>query len=65
KLLRFPPNRVVESGTNLESSRFLSLLADHLEVNAQDVQVGKELIEISSIYHHMNDRCAVVGGEPE
>ncbi|XP_020112494.1 L-lactate dehydrogenase B-like [Ananas comosus] len=38
KLSGFPPNRVIGSGTNLDSSRFRSLLADHLEVNAQDVQ---------------------------
>ncbi|XP_020112506.1 L-lactate dehydrogenase B-like isoform X1 [Ananas comosus] len=38
KLSGFPPNRVLGSGTNLDSSRFRSLLADHLEVNAQDVQ---------------------------
>lgn len=40
KLSGFPPNRVIGSGTNLDSSRFRSLLADHLEVNAQDVQVN-------------------------
>ncbi|RWW32076.1 hypothetical protein GW17_00003273 [Ensete ventricosum] len=39
KLSGFPPNRVIGSGTNLDSSRFRFLLADHLEVNAQDVQV--------------------------
>ncbi|XP_038970764.1 L-lactate dehydrogenase B [Phoenix dactylifera] len=38
KLSGFPPNRVIGSGTNLDTSRFRSLLADHLEVNAQDVQ---------------------------
>ncbi|KAJ8498679.1 hypothetical protein OPV22_009231 [Ensete ventricosum] len=38
KLSGFPPNRVIGSGTNLDSSRFRFLLADHLEVNAQDVQ---------------------------
>ncbi|PKA56039.1 L-lactate dehydrogenase A [Apostasia shenzhenica] len=38
KLSGFPPNRVIGSGTNLDSSRFRSLLAEHLEVNAQDVQ---------------------------
>ncbi|RZR81074.1 hypothetical protein BHM03_00007221 [Ensete ventricosum] len=46
KLSGFPPNRVIGSGTNLDSSRFRFLLADHLEVNAQDVQVGEELIDI-------------------
>lgn len=40
KLSGFPPNRVIGSGTNLDSSRFRFLLADHLEVNAQDVQVS-------------------------
>ncbi|WOK98062.1 hypothetical protein Cni_G06772 [Canna indica] len=38
KLSGFPANRVIGSGTNLDSSRFRFLLADHLEVNAQDVQ---------------------------
>ncbi|XP_038971487.1 L-lactate dehydrogenase A-like [Phoenix dactylifera] len=38
KLSGFPPNRIIGSGTNLDSSRFRFLLADHLEVNAQDVQ---------------------------
>ncbi|CAL9060935.1 unnamed protein product [Musa banksii] len=38
KLSGFPPNRVIGSGTNLDSSRFKFLLAEHLEVNAQDVQ---------------------------
>ncbi|CAL9064855.1 unnamed protein product [Musa banksii] len=53
KLLGFLSNKVIGSGTNLDSSHFQFLLADHLEVNAQDVQVGKELIE------------AVVSGELE
>ncbi|PQQ14202.1 L-lactate dehydrogenase B-like [Prunus yedoensis var. nudiflora] len=34
----FPSNRVVGSGTNLDSSRFRFLIADHLDVSAQDVQ---------------------------
>ncbi|KAL7123296.1 hypothetical protein ACP275_01G097100 [Erythranthe tilingii] len=38
KLSGFPANRVIGSGTNLDSSRFRFLIADHLEVNAQDVQ---------------------------
>ncbi|XP_047307247.1 L-lactate dehydrogenase B-like [Impatiens glandulifera] len=38
KLSGFPSNRVIGSGTNLDSSRFRFLLADHLDVNAQDVQ---------------------------
>lgn len=38
KLSGFPCNRVIGSGTNLDSSRFRFLLAEHLEVNAQDVQ---------------------------
>ncbi|CAN6247552.1 unnamed protein product [Urochloa humidicola] len=38
KLSGFPVNRVIGSGTNLDSSRFRFLLAEHLEVNAQDVQ---------------------------
>lgn len=39
KLSGFPPNRVIGSGTNLDSSRFRFLIADHLDVNAQEVQV--------------------------
>jgi len=38
KLSGLPSNRVLGSGTNLDSSRFRSLIADHLDVNAQDVQ---------------------------
>lgn len=40
KLSGFPSNRVFGSGTNLDSSRFRFLIADHLDVNAQDVQVN-------------------------
>lgn len=40
KLSGFPSNRVVGSGTNLDSSRFRFLIADHLDLNAQDVQVS-------------------------
>lgn len=40
KMSGFPANRVVGSGTNLDSSRFRFLIADHLDVNAQDVQVS-------------------------
>lgn len=39
KLSGLPSNRIIGSGTNLDSSRFRFLLADHLDVNAQDVQV--------------------------
>ena len=39
KLSGFPASRVIGSGTNLDSSRFRFLLAEHLDVNAQDVQV--------------------------
>lgn len=39
KLSGFQSNRVIGSGTNLDSSRFRFLIADHLDVNAQDVQV--------------------------
>ena len=39
KLSGFPSNRVIGSGTNLDSSRFRFLIADHFDVNAQDVQV--------------------------
>ncbi|XP_015883053.3 L-lactate dehydrogenase B [Ziziphus jujuba] len=38
KLSGFPSNRVIGAGTNLDSSRFRFLIADHLDVNAQDVQ---------------------------
>ncbi|XP_065857918.1 L-lactate dehydrogenase B-like [Euphorbia lathyris] len=38
KISGFPSNRVIGSGTNLDSSRFRFLIADHLDVNAQDVQ---------------------------
>ncbi|KAJ4840798.1 hypothetical protein Tsubulata_037175 [Turnera subulata] len=38
KLSGFPSSRVIGSGTNLDSSRFRFLIADHLDVNAQDVQ---------------------------
>lgn len=38
KLSGFPSNRVIGSGTNLDSSRFRSLIANHLDVNTQDVQ---------------------------
>ena len=39
KLSGFPSNRVIGSGTNLDSSRFRFLIAEHFDVNAQDVQV--------------------------
>ncbi|KAF9623839.1 hypothetical protein IFM89_005424 [Coptis chinensis] len=35
----FPANCVIGSGTNLDSSKFRFLIADQLDVNAQDVQV--------------------------
>nr|GFA95594.1 lactate dehydrogenase/glycoside hydrolase, family 4, C-terminal [Tanacetum cinerariifolium] len=38
KLSRLPANRVIGSGTNLDSSSFWFLIADDLDVNAQDVQ---------------------------
>jgi L-lactate dehydrogenase len=37
KLAGLPPNRVIGSGTNLDSSRFRWLLADRLDINAQNV----------------------------
>lgn len=46
KLSGFPSNRVIGSGTNLDSSRFRFLIADHLDVNAQDVQVINSLINV-------------------
>lgn len=39
KLSGFPASHVIGSGTNLDSSRLRFLLAKHLDVNAQDVQV--------------------------
>lgn len=48
KLSGFPPNRVIGSGTNLDTSRFRFLLADHLDVNAQDVQVRKYSIQVKN-----------------
>uniref|UniRef100_A0ACD5UUH8 Uncharacterized protein n=1 Tax=Avena sativa TaxID=4498 RepID=A0ACD5UUH8_AVESA len=38
RLSGFPASRVIGSGTNLDSSRFRFLIADHLQVNAQDIQ---------------------------
>ncbi|GMH26640.1 hypothetical protein Nepgr_028483 [Nepenthes gracilis] len=38
KLSGFSSNRVIGSGTNLDSSRFRFLIADHLVVSAQDVE---------------------------
>ncbi|GAB4857081.1 hypothetical protein Ancab_014992 [Ancistrocladus abbreviatus] len=38
KLSGLPSYRVIGSGTNLDSSRFRFLIADHLDVNAQDVE---------------------------
>nr|GFD22700.1 lactate dehydrogenase/glycoside hydrolase, family 4, C-terminal [Tanacetum cinerariifolium] len=40
KLSGLPANRVIGSSTNLDSSRFRFLIADHLDVNAQDVHVS-------------------------
>nr|GFC02608.1 lactate dehydrogenase/glycoside hydrolase, family 4, C-terminal [Tanacetum cinerariifolium] len=37
KLSGLPANRFIGSGTNLDSSSFRFLIADHLDVNAQDV----------------------------
>jgi L-lactate dehydrogenase len=53
KLSGFPSNRVVGSGTNLDSSRFRFLIADHLDVNAQDVQVSSLTLLI--IFFSMQD----------
>ncbi|EFH53356.1 hypothetical protein ARALYDRAFT_347200 [Arabidopsis lyrata subsp. lyrata] len=38
KLSGFPVNRILGSCTNLKSSRFRFLIADHLDVNALEVQ---------------------------
>jgi L-lactate dehydrogenase len=57
KLSGFPPNRVIGSGTNLDSSRFRFLLAEHLHVNAQDVQV---LICLLSIFRNKLESLVVV-----
>ncbi|CAL9104561.1 unnamed protein product [Musa textilis] len=62
KLSGFPPNRVIGTGTNLDSSRFRFLLADHLEVNAQDVQaymVGEHGDSSVALWSSMS-----VGGVP-
>ncbi|GKD01217.1 lactate dehydrogenase/glycoside hydrolase, family 4 protein [Tanacetum coccineum] len=40
KLSGLPANRVISLGTNLDCSRFWFLIADHLDVNAQDVQIN-------------------------
>nr|GEW61909.1 L-lactate dehydrogenase B-like [Tanacetum cinerariifolium] len=40
KLSGLPSNRVIGFGTNLDSSRFRFLIADHLDVNAQNVQAN-------------------------
>jgi L-lactate dehydrogenase len=47
KLSGFPASRVIGSGTNLDSSRFRFLLAEHLDVNAQDVQVSLSVLSLS------------------
>ena len=39
KISEFPACRVIGSVTNLHSSKFRFLIAEHLGVNAQDVQV--------------------------
>ncbi|KAL3497469.1 hypothetical protein ACH5RR_040201 [Cinchona calisaya] len=62
KLSKFPANRVIGSGTNLDSSRFRFLLADHLDVNAQDVQayiVGEHGDSSVALWSSIN-----VGGVP-
>ncbi|GJZ67553.1 L-lactate dehydrogenase B-like protein [Tanacetum coccineum] len=46
KLSGLPANRVINSGTNLDCSRFWFLIADHLDVNAQDVQEKQTLEKI-------------------
>ncbi|XP_050229872.1 L-lactate dehydrogenase A-like [Mercurialis annua] len=62
KLSGFPLNRVLGSGTNLDSSRFRFLIADHLDVNAQDVQayiVGEHGDSSVALWSSMS-----VGGVP-
>ncbi|XP_077235451.1 L-lactate dehydrogenase B-like [Tasmannia lanceolata] len=62
KLSGFPSNRVIGSGTNLDSSRFRSRIADHLDVNAQDVQayiVGEHGDSSVALWS-----CISVGGVP-
>jgi L-lactate dehydrogenase len=51
KLSGFPASRVIGSGTNLDSSRFRFLLAEHLDVNAQDVQVSILFFFLRSVGH--------------
>lgn len=53
KLSGFPSNRVIGSGTNLDSSRFRFLIADHLDVNAQDVQVSAYLLFLSPLFSEL------------
>ncbi|KAJ0798888.1 putative L-lactate dehydrogenase [Helianthus annuus] len=48
KLSGLPANRVIGSGTNLDSSRFRFLIADHLDVNAHDVQHGDSSVALWS-----------------
>ena len=50
KLSEFPSNRVIGSGTNLDSSRFRFLIADHLDVNAHDVQVFDFPLMLTHLY---------------
>jgi L-lactate dehydrogenase len=72
KLSGFPASRVIGSGTNLDSSRFRFLLAEHLDVNAQDVQVSLSVLSLSlpqsrSVRHLCHDTwghsiCCCLGG---
>nr|GEY91949.1 L-lactate dehydrogenase B-like [Tanacetum cinerariifolium] len=53
KLSGLPANRVIGSSTNLDSSRFRFLIADHLDVNAQDVhrqQIAYEKKTLENIH---------------
>ncbi|KAF3635030.1 carotenoid cleavage dioxygenase 8, chloroplastic-like [Capsicum annuum] len=60
KLSEFTANRVIGSGTNLDSSRFLFLIGDHPDVNDQDVQK----VTGSSLGNSLRQKCkAYIVGE--
>ncbi|KAF9615930.1 hypothetical protein IFM89_027176 [Coptis chinensis] len=44
----FPANRVIGSGTNLNSSKFRFLIVDQLDVNTQDVQLANRMVMAES-----------------
>jgi len=42
--VKFPINCIIGSSTNLDSSKFLFILAKHLDVNDQDLQVTPSIL---------------------